>query len=160
MVRQLPRNAWFVLFVGAVIGVSYLGRNPRGSFPVSFAIVSDSGRPLPSLFAGMDRHPLFEAGGLNELRPSDNQCSAGGSIRRLLSRLDVQKVYAVTCTPSSCGGHYIAWNTHECGACDFGATYDTHFTNSSLALYEDGWYYTGAEVCNGCFCEELDCSNP
>lgn len=158
----MTKKAWILSLLFA--GMASVGFVPSIQKPTYAAIVSEAGKPLPSLFDGLKPSPgIWEARSAARRR---NACIEGGTpipgfIGRLASLFTPASVLAGSCTESGCGGHYFStpaspWCSGGGGSCGPG-TYNKYY--SPGGDYCDGYKYTGAEECQGCVCEEAECNS-
>lgn len=74
-----------------------------------------------------------------------------------LAKAPVLRADDPMCTPSNCGGHNYRGETRFCREACGGGSYQK-FVFSIYATYDEGYWYTGGDACQGCGpCEEGVC---
>lgn len=151
-----------VILVVASTRLGFVPRLGPGKQPV--IMVDDSGRRLPSLFAGTrPTTAAREALAINERRR--HRLSCGKAVAGpawlpsgLWSLLTPRVVHAQDPCSGGCAGHNMATRSTPCfeGCPGF---FNYHYVDVNRAAYEDGWKYLG-NTCGTCNCREIYCVNP
>ncbi len=140
--------------------------NHGGSSALStYLMVDADNHRIPDLFTGTDGTPVDLRGRLpiqdhrGSWESKGSRC-AEGLVRTAFRALDIPAVYAADCVQSSCGGAYMVPHNCYCGFDCGGGYFNMYFSDPNYGSCCDGWYYTGEEACDGCRCEEDQCTIP
>jgi hypothetical protein len=151
-----------VILVAASSGPGFMPRLGPRKQPV--IIVDDTGRRLPSLFAGTNPTAAArEALTINEKRrhhPSCAKAVAGPAWlpSGLWSLLSPRVVHAQDPCAGPCAGHWMTYRFYLCyPGCS--SNYQYFYEDSYYATYEQGWQNLGT-TCGSCKqCAEVRCTN-
>ena len=150
---------FLLILVAASTSLGFVPRLSPRKQPV--IMVDDTGRRLPSLFAGTrPTAAAREALAINERRkhrPSCGKAVAGPAWlpSGLWSLFSLRVVHAQDSCTGGCAGHYMTYNIQQCfPGC--GGNFVFHYEDSNRAVYEDGWQYLGT-TCGTCNCKEVYC---
>lgn len=123
------------------------------------AVVNEAGRPLSSIFADLPANPKLLRQLTSQRQPARAKCrtDSPGALKWISDHI-FGTVHAQSCSMDACGGYFYIDNYVDCNAeCDSGE-YD--YPIASPFGVNQGYYYTGATVCDSCNqCEQDTCYN-
>lgn len=126
--------------------------------PANIAILSSSGKSLPSLFVGLPKNPSYA---LDRVKPRIPPCAKKSSLSQLAALLHLN--YSVQacgiCTITECGGTHWEQTLLTCNTgnpCFSSYDYTEPNPASDLGTMRDG---SACSDCSQCGCVELTCTN-
>jgi hypothetical protein len=159
------KNAKIVALCVLVIalGLAFETLITRYGPPVRYAVLTESGQTLPSLFDGVPRLATIKniamKGALST--PNCPKNAASASVwSKIKAAFQPRAVLAQGCgSGGSCAGSYFGDNPVPCGggACT-DQLYDLPAAEGSNFPCE-GYQVTGASDCGGCVCQEQTCNS-
>lgn len=141
----------------AIIGErSPAASDQTGTFGLFF---DERGEPIKSIFAGMpsSRDPNMLTSRLSATEACTRPATTLSNQRSSDGRYSAAQW--VNCWPGGCYGSYFISETKECPPACFGF-FNSFYSDATLGKPNDGWQYTGLEVCFYCgVCKEQACES-
>jgi len=152
--------------VSGAIAIALLVASVATEVPPTGPLANDEfGKPLESLFVGMDPDPIakdaiLENGAL--ARDSSVPCRQTSEIAsHLASWISPPSVAAYGCPGGGCSGHYQYSQSRLCpSGCNTSGRYNFFYSNPQRSPWQQGKRYAGNYACNNCGpCAERGCTN-